>query len=365
MVKIGIIAEYNPLHNGHVYHFNKIKEMYPNSLTIGILSSEFSQRGELCTFNKFDRTKLALDMGIDIVLSNPVLTSMQMASTFAYTNVYFLNMLKVDKIVIGSETDSIEYLKTLLKVMKTKEFDEKMNSFHESGYSYKLAYTKSFTDMGYEIKSNDMLAIFYLEAINMVNPKIELETIKRVEANYLDNIQNPSNIQSAFFLRDQAIIKDYVPSYTNQLFEKKGYRDQNLLTSFIQYRSLEFDSKLAEDTEGISNKFKELYKYDSYNSMLEFLKSKRYSLSKIRRLLVSMLLDLPNKKYKMDFVRVLGFNQKGQDYLKKLKKDITIYTNIKEGLNPILDVELKISKILDVIYKENLILLEQKGPIIL
>ena len=364
MVKIGIIAEYNPLHNGHVLHFNEIKKLYPNSLTLGILSSEFSQRGELCVFNKFDRTKLGLNLGIDLVLSNPIVTSMQMASTFAYTNVTFLNMCKVDKIIIGSEVDSIDYLKKALKVMKSKDFIDKANSLHESGYSYKLAYTKTFSDFGLEIKSNDTLALFYLDAINHINPDIELETIKRQEANYLDNTENPSNIQSAFFLRDQAKIEKFVPKYTNDLFIKKGYRDQNKLTSFIQYRSLDFNKKLFEDSEGISNKFKDLYKYDNYTDMLEFLKSKRYSISKLRRLLASLLLEIEKKKYKIDFIRVLGFNSKGAKYLNQIKKEVTIYTNIKEGINYILDTEMKASKILDMIYKENLLSLEQQGPII-
>ncbi len=92
MKKIGLIAEYNPLHNGHLYHYNKIKELYKDSYIITILSSEFSQRGDLCVFNKFIRSEQALKLGADLVLSNPIYYSMNNSSTFAYSNIYFLNL---------------------------------------------------------------------------------------------------------------------------------------------------------------------------------------------------------------------------------------------------------------------------------
>ena len=138
MISLGIIAEYNPLHNGHLYHFKKIKELYPNSNIITILSSEFSERGELCVFNKFMRTKHAINLGADLVLSNPIYYSMNNASIFAYSNVYFLNKCNVEKIIVGSESDNLSNFKKIYLIEKTDKFNLKLKEFLNNGYSFKL-----------------------------------------------------------------------------------------------------------------------------------------------------------------------------------------------------------------------------------
>ena len=97
---IGLIAEYNPLHNGHLYHINKIKEKYPNSLLVLVLNGYFLQRGEVSIISKYDKTLLALEYGVDIVISLPTLYGVQSADTFANTSIKLLNYLKVNKIIL-------------------------------------------------------------------------------------------------------------------------------------------------------------------------------------------------------------------------------------------------------------------------
>ena len=281
-MNIGIIAEYNPLHNGHVLHFNKIKEKYPNSTTIAIISSEFSQRGELSVFNKFQKASLALDMGIDLVLSNPVYTSMQQASTFAYTNVYYLNLAKVDKIIIGSESNDINLLNKSLEIMNSKEFKDKIQELKEKGYSTKLSYTKALESFNLDIKSNDMLAIYYKDAINKINKNIKLELIKRENSNYLDDTVSNNKIASATYIRKtNEDFYNYVPLYTYNLYKTYGFRNKEKLVPFIKKEALNTHLNLFEDSEGLSNKFTSLLKASNYNELVEILISKRYSESNI------------------------------------------------------------------------------------
>ncbi|MCR5786371.1 MAG: nucleotidyltransferase family protein, partial [Acholeplasmatales bacterium] len=208
---IGLICEYNPLHNGHLYHYNKIKELYPDSLVIAVMSSEFSQRGELQVFNKFTRAKEALDMGIDLVISNPIYYSMNSASTFAYSSVYFLNLCHVDTIICGQESNDPNLFKEMFKLENSKNFKEKIDKYLNEGLSFKSSYLKAFEDYKLTFKSNDLLTFFYYKAIQKINKNINLETIKRINSNYNDETLNDTSIQSATAIRKLNDIKKYVP----------------------------------------------------------------------------------------------------------------------------------------------------------
>jgi predicted nucleotidyltransferase len=364
MKKIGIICEYNPLHNGHLYHFNKIKEKYPDSLVICILSSEFTERGELTVFNKFIRTKEALDLGIDLVLSNPIYYSMNNASSFAYSNVYYLNLCNVDTIICGQESDDPLLFKNMYKLEETKAFKNQINKYLNDGLSFKNSYLKAFEDFKIKFKSNDLLAFFYYKAIMKINKNIRLETIKRINNNYKDLTLNETKIQSATALRIQKDIKNYVPAYVYKDFKEYGFRDVNKLSDLIIYSFLSGNHN-RENAEGLLNKADELNSKMLYKDILNVFKSKRYSDSKINRFIISNLLNIKdNFEINSNYIRVIGFNKKGQTLLADIKKDITIYTSIKNGINKKFDLELKADKILDIIYNEHLLIQDIKGPII-
>ena len=108
---IGIIAEYNPFHKGHLYQINKIKELYPESIIIVITSSSFCQRGEISILNKWDKTAIALENGIDLVLELPFVFSSQSADIFAKGALKVLNELKITKLVFGSESNDLRNFK--------------------------------------------------------------------------------------------------------------------------------------------------------------------------------------------------------------------------------------------------------------
>ena len=124
---IGIVAEYNPFHNGHLYQIQKIKEMYPNSLLIAVISSSFCQRGEISLINKWDKTSIALENSIDIVIELPFVFSTQSADIFAKGALKILNTMQCNKIVFGSETNDLKTLTSLAEYqVKDKEFDKKI-----------------------------------------------------------------------------------------------------------------------------------------------------------------------------------------------------------------------------------------------
>ena len=123
---IGIICEYNPFHNGHLYHINRIKEMYPNSLIILILNGYFLERGEVSILTKEDKTKIALNNNIDIVAELPFIYGTQSADTFADISLKILNNFKVNKLVFGSECNNIEKIKEIANIELNKEFDAKV-----------------------------------------------------------------------------------------------------------------------------------------------------------------------------------------------------------------------------------------------
>lgn len=361
MKKIGLIAEYNPLHNGHLYHFNKIKEMYKDSYIITILSSEFSQRGDLCVFNKFIRSEQALKLGADLVLSNPIYYSMNNASTFAYSNIYFLNLCNIDIIISGSESCDIDVLNKIYELEQTLEFQEKVDNYFHSGLSNKSSYIKTLNEYNINLKSNDLLNYFYFKAIKEINPRIQLILIKRINNDYSDETINSTNIQSATSIRNLAEIEDYVPDFVNENFKKYGFRNSNLLMPLIKYAVLQ-NNNSKENVEGLINRAKKI-DVDDYKDLVNNLIAKRYSESKVKRFLITTLLNITDQSLTYEpFIRVLGFNKNGKSLLNDIKKTVKIYTSIKEGINKAFDIEFKADKILDIIYKDDLTKKETLSP---
>ena len=130
MEVIGIICEYNPFHNGHVYHINKVKELYPNSLIILVMSGHFLQRGDVCLINKWDKTKLCLNNNIDLIIELPFAYATQSADIFAKGALTILNYLKIDTLVFGSESNNIESLTKIVTTQLTnKEYNKQVKKY--------------------------------------------------------------------------------------------------------------------------------------------------------------------------------------------------------------------------------------------
>lgn len=320
MKKIGIICEYNPFHNGHLYHLKEIKRLYPDSLIVLILGSYFLQRGETSLISKWNKTKIALDYGIDLVLELPTLYGTNSADYFAYYAVKALSIAQVDVIVFGSETADISKLKEITNNQESSDFDDALKSELKKGTNYPTSLAKT---LGVTLKSNDLLAVSYLKAISKLHPSIEAIAIRRTndfnDTSSDEDIISASNIRKK--LQNGQSIQKHVPSYNSNYINEV---DEEKLFQLLKYRIVTDDhlERYLGVDEGIENKLKkEIFKADSLEDFIDKIKSKRYTTARIRRLLIHILLGI--EKTDMDegknSYRILGFSSKGKKYLKFLK----------------------------------------------
>lgn len=363
---IGVIVEYNPLHNGHIHHINKIKELANADLIVAVLSGSFTMRGDLSLFDKFTKAKQALENSIDVIIELPAALAMHKADIFAKNAVLFLNMLNVNEIWIGSEQNDPSIYEKCYNQLKGK--DEYIKGKLKEGLSY-----KEITNELFPLLSNDLLGYSYYKAIKDNKLNIELKTIKRINSNYLDTTPTSPNITSALSIRnDLSILEEYTPKFVYE--DRKTILDENKLFNLLKYKILSSSPAELKEIffvdEGLENKLNEIKAYNSLNDFIKHLTTKRYTSTRIKRMLMYILLNITKAEMNnilntnIDYVRILGYSIKGKEYISSIKKSINIYTNIKEGINKILDLELKISKILDSIYNLNLLYKEQKAPLI-
>ena len=228
MYKIGLIVEYNPLHNGHIYHINKVKELYPDSLIIVVMSGNFLQRGDTSLINKWDKTKLALMNGVDLVIELPFVFATQSADKFAHGAIQILDNLKVNKIVFGSECNDINILKSMASVqINNMKYDNLVKKYMKEGINYPTAMSYALEKIcGNTVKlPNDILGVCYIKEILSLKSNMEPITIKRT--NDYNSTQLNLNICSATAirqaLREKKDISKYVPEYTLSYIKKECF----------------------------------------------------------------------------------------------------------------------------------------------
>jgi len=336
MKACGIVVEYNPLHNGHVYHLNKSKELTNCDVVIGVMSPNFVQRGEPSIVSKKERVKAALDAGVNIVVELPTLYVVENANIFAKYALQILNELKVSSICFGSESgDTKEFLDKYSKSsLLTPHLDFLVSDLMNEGYAYPKAMAIALKQMD-EIRletPNDILGLAYYQEIKNNNYPIEIHTIKRVN-NYNDDSLNYENVSAKAIrqaLKENKTIDDYTPMKLNgNLFYLEEYFD--LLKYKILTMSLEELNGIHLMEEGIENLFKK--KIVEAHNMYEFINlcvSKRYTFARIKRTIIHILINTKKEFAKeilasnIKYVRLLGIDDKGSRYLKEKRKEIEI-----------------------------------------
>ena len=368
MEVIGIIGEYNPFHLGHKYYIDKIKEKYPNSILIAVISSSFTQRGDISIINKWDKTNILLNNNIDLVLELPFVYSTQSADIFSKGALKILNELKIEKLIFGSESNDLNLLKEIANLqISNKEFDKKVKKYLDKGNNYPTSLSLAIKEMGLKKidNPNDLLGISYIKEIIKNNYNITPETIKRT-TNYHGN--NKGIIKSATELRDllnnNKSIKKYINYNDNIIY--KNLNSFNLL----KYKIITEDiSKYMTVDEGIENRIKKyILEVSSKEDLIKKIKTKRYTYNKINRMLTHILCSLTKEEAKenINYIKVLGFNDKGKKYLSRIKKEtrIPIITNYKSINSKLLDIEYRALKVYSIITNDNsLIKRELEKPI--
>ena len=373
---IGIIAEYNPFHLGHLYQINEIKKKYPNSILILITNSSFTQRGDIAIINKWNKTKIALKNNIDLVVELPFPYATQSADIFAKGALEILNHLKINILVFGSESNDLEKLVEIAKTqIENKNYQQKVKKYLKTGINYPTALSKALNDtIGYTTKEpNDLLGISYIKEILIHNYPIKPVLIKRIGSYHGNTVEK--QIASASLIRkkieQQKDIKKYLSNDTEKYLEKNITLEKYF--PYLKYKILTEKNLNIYQTveEGIENRIKkEINNSNSWQELTQNLKTKRYTYNKINRMLIHILTSFTKeeaKKIKIDYIRIIGFNQKGKNYLNKIKKQVTLpmITAYKKNFYQTLDLEYKALSIYYLPYEKKLQLKEyQKKPII-
>lgn len=340
---IGLVCEYNPLHNGHIYQINKIKELYPESIIIAIVNGYFLQRGEISYVSKKDKVFSALNEKIDIVLELPVVFGTQSSDIFAYESIKILNEFKIDTLVFGSESNDLNILNNIVDVQEDGSYDDKVKSYLDEGLNYPTALAKAL-NLEFEFKPNDLLGISYIKAIRKINPNIKIRPIKRT-SEYHDlesnsNIISASNIRNKFDNNND--VKEYTPYYS--CLVKPIYNNYYKLLSSKIITSYDLKEYL-DVSEGLDYRLKKvIMNCNNLEELINNVKSKRYTYNRINRMFVHILLGIKKDYESNNYLRVLGFNSIGKKYLSSLELDYNSYKNTK-----IYEYELKSSYIYDLI----------------
>ena len=322
---IGIVAEYNPFHNGHLYQINKVKELYPNSIIIVVLNGYFLERGIVSLESKEEKTSLALKYGCDIVIENPFVFGSNAADIFAESALELLNVMHINKLVFGSESNDIEHLTNAAKKQLNPEFDSLVKKYLDEGMNYPTALNKA---AGTNINEpNDLLAISYIKAIIKNNYSIEPIAIKRTN-DFHDNTLD-SNIVSASNIRERLLNNEDITKYIPE--GKINTINEELFFNLLKAKILT-DKNLNEYLtvdEGIENRLiKVINEVSSINELVEQVKTKRYTYNRIMRKLVHILIGYKKQdKEKIlhnEYVRLLGISNNGQNYINTIKKDMTL-----------------------------------------
>ena len=361
---LGIIAEYNPFHNGHLYHLENSKKLTGCDFSIAVIGGNFTQRGSTSIINKWEKTKMALLSGIDLVIELPVIYSISSAENFADGAIKILNSLGiVDYISFGSETADINILKNIANVLYFEPNEYKNILSHElkKGLSFPKARENSLLMYLNDIRKysgilsspNNILGIEYLKALKKYNSKINPICVKRVESEYnstdfSDDIASATAIRSLIKNKSFEIIKTLLPSNTYSILLdniRNGHivEDLNIFEKEIIYvlrkMSIEEISNLPDVSEGLEFAIKDAA--NSCNSIIELLsiiKSKRYTSTRIQRILLYALLGITKKdmeisKSTLPYVRILGFNANGAKLVSEISKNnpkLNIITSVKK-----------------------------------
>ncbi len=374
----GLITEYNPFHNGHLYHLNTAKKNTNCDGIVCIMSGNFVQRGEPAIIDKWKRTEMALLNGVDLVIELPTFYAVSSAEFFAKGAIKILNSTGViNNIFFGSECGDINLLYKIAKLLtnEPEDFKLKVKENLKLGITYAKAREKALVDILQDdslnevlSNSNNILGIEYIKAIINNESNIIPLTMKREGARYNDKDLN-SIFSSATSIRENIkkesnlnSLKSYMPPESLDILSKLLSNDypfvfEEGMYNFIKYRLLtnciNFNN-IFEVKEGIDNKFlKEVYHSTSYEDLIFRVKSKRYTYTKISRLLSQLFFALDNyhfeelMKDENLYIRVLGFNDTGRLILKEIKKSssIPIITKVaKNNNNPLLELDIQSTK---------------------
>jgi len=357
LLKIGIVAEYNPFHNGHLYQIEEIKKrMGKDTLIVAVVSGDFVQRGEFSYFDKWQKTEMALNHGVDIVVELPLYYSVQNAEIFSRMSTKILDYMELDFQVFGAEEEDIKVLDRIIELQEREEYKKNLMELMKKGNSYSTSQKLALSEYGYgnAVKSNNILALEYMRTMKRENLRIKPYIIKREISDYneIEIEEERKSIASATFIREEMLknsgnpenIRKFISEKTYEILERVYISDRtddgqlewknlkNSMFKFLKYKLLMETKKEIIKIYDVNDEiyariYRGVSKSNAYEVFLKEVKSRNFSIKRIERIVLNILLNVTKKSvdFKLDYIRILGFNQKGQEYLKQLKKNKKVF----------------------------------------
>lgn len=366
---LGIICEYNPFHNGHLYHLNEAKKITNSDYSVAVISGNFSQRGEPSIVDKWTRAEMALKCGVDLVIELPTIYSISSAENFAYGAVKILDSLNlVDYLAFGSECGDITILDDIVQVLIDEPKAYKTLLTHElsTGVSFPKAREKALMMYLGNVRRfanilsspNNILGIEYMKALKKQDSLIHSITFKRQESEHNNNVFSSSSrfasgtaIRENCFSSDINKLQKYMPEDSFYLLEdclKKGNYVKNLscfdkeILYTLRKMTISEIANLPDVSEGLEYLLKDAA--NSCNSVIELLaliNTKRYTKTRIQRILLYAILgftkdDIQISKKISPYIRILGFNEKGKKIISestKMNPKLNLITSPKKFID--------------------------------
>lgn len=364
MYAAGIIVEYNPFHNGHLFQLQSIKKMRPGKPIIAVMSGNFVQRGEPAIVNKWARAKMALAEGVDLVIEIPVLFATGSSSYFALGAISLLEKTGiVDEIFFGSEAGNLEIFLPIVDVLANEppQWRLYLKEALKTGLSYPAAQANSLLRYLEEKKTahltisqkelfdaislpNNILALEYLKALRAIGSKITPFTLKRIGAAYNSETLNSGCIASATALRKTiqqkkelsfSDISQFIPSailaILQEEFESRGgfvfpENFASIILYLLRHKTYDEISLFADVEQGLQFRLKEFaFSAKSWNELVQFAKTRRYPWTRLQRILIHCLLGITKHDLKLakdaqpQYLRILAFSSQGQKLLKEMR----------------------------------------------
>lgn len=361
---IGIIAEYNPFHNGHYYHLQKAKEESGADYCVAIISGNFTQRGETSIVNKWSKAYMAICGGADLVIELPTVYSISSAENFAAGAIKILDSLKiVDSFSFGAEASDLATLNNIANVLydEPKAYTNILNHELQKGISYPAARENAIMMYLNDIKRyanvlnspNNILAIEYLKALKTQKSRLEPIMVKRKKVYYnddriVDDFASATAIRKLLERREYEDLRKVVPRSTYQILGQE-IRNGHLVLGIKKYEkeiiytlrkmTIEQIADLPDVSEGLENLIKNAAdNCNDLKNLIDNIKSKRYTQTRIQRILLYALLGInkkmmDNSKKIVPYVRILGFTQKGKGLISEISRanpKINMITSVKK-----------------------------------
>jgi len=356
---LGIIVEYNPFHNGHIYHIQKAKAMIQPDYTIAVMSSSFVQRGEPAIIDKWTRAHLAIEYGVDLVIELPFVYVCQSADYFAKGAVWLLQAIGVTDLCFGSENGQIEtFLDIAYAIEKHQHsYNDYIQYYMKQGMRYPDACNQTLKQiLGKEIKTpNDLLGLSYVKEIVSHHYPIIPHCFQRTN-NYhgtsLQTIASATAIRQALYLhQDISQSLPHADYYQGDLYMLNDF------FPYLKYQILMSSPKQLKEyhlvEEGLENRlYKSINQVHTMEELILSLLSKRYTKPRIQRMIIHILMKNTKadiqKAMSLDYIRILAMNDQGKNYLNYIKKECsyTLVTNLSKYQHPALDIEYKATQLL-------------------